>query len=107
MFLEYYDLTFKRHLSVYDRVFVVFASIEVVLDDDKWWYPPCKCHKAATIVEGLYVCKSCELHMLEITLRRFAVHPSTNNTSSKQGGHGLTSLPIPFILPLAPSPKVT
>ncbi|KAK2436587.1 gag-protease polyprotein [Trifolium repens] len=40
-------------------------------------------------------------------LIRFAVSPFTSNTFSKLGNSLLTSLPIPKISPLAPSPKFT
>ena len=40
-------------------------------------------------------------------LSRFAFSPSTYQTSSKTGNPGMSTVPIPLITDLLPSPKVT
>ncbi|KAK7255525.1 hypothetical protein RIF29_28938 [Crotalaria pallida] len=55
-----------------EGVFVVFATIAHVIDDDNWWYPACKCHKSVTADNGMYYCSACRKHVFFV-IPRFKV----------------------------------
>jgi hypothetical protein len=49
--------------------FIVYATVDGMVDGDSWWYPSCKCHHRVTSNSGVYYCKECAKHIFQIVPR--------------------------------------
>lgn len=52
-----------------DGTFVVFATIEGLVEGEDWWYPACRCHRGVTADSGAYYCKGCVKHVFHMVPR--------------------------------------
>lgn len=52
-----------------DGTFVVFATIEGLVEGEDWWYPACRCHRSVTADSGAYYCKGCVKHVFHMVPR--------------------------------------
>ncbi|TKY51296.1 hypothetical protein E2542_SST22806 [Spatholobus suberectus] len=54
-------------VPIRDGIFIVLASVAVVIKGDTWWYMACKCHGAVAPDGGLYYCPGCDSHVIDVT----------------------------------------
>ncbi|GAU50408.1 hypothetical protein TSUD_244550 [Trifolium subterraneum] len=54
-----------------EGVFVVCATIKVIVDDNDWWYTACICNKKVYPDERMYFCEKCNKHVLNVTPRYY------------------------------------
>jgi hypothetical protein len=49
--------------------FIVYATVDGVVDGESWWYPSCRCRHRVTYDSGVYYCKGCAKHIFQIVPR--------------------------------------
>ena len=54
---------------VEDRIYVLFAVVEGLVEGEDWWYPACRCHRSVTPDSGAYYCKRCVKHVFHMVPR--------------------------------------
>jgi len=57
-----------------DGTFVVFATVEGLVEGQDWWYPACRCHRSVTPDSGAYYCKGCAEHVFHMVPRSLLFH---------------------------------
>ncbi|CAH9126686.1 unnamed protein product [Cuscuta epithymum] len=51
---------------------VVLATINVVIDQEDWWYTACSCGKAVYPDSKMYFCEKCNRHIMNVIPRMLA-----------------------------------
>ncbi|KAK2396507.1 replication factor A protein [Trifolium repens] len=50
-----------------EGVFVVSATVKLIVDDNDWWYTACVCNNKVYPDERMYFCEKCNKHVLNVS----------------------------------------
>jgi hypothetical protein len=64
----------ELNASEEDGTFVVFATVEGLVEGQDWWYLECRCHRSVTHDSGAYYCKGCVKHVFHMVARSSLFH---------------------------------
>lgn len=59
----------QLHGTFEDGVFVVYATIGGLVENEDWWYPACKCHRSVYADSGAFYCNGCAKHVFQMIPR--------------------------------------